>query len=72
MMTAAMHEGHRGAVVPRQVPVTPSHQRDDDRVQIAARVGQVVLVPRRVVAVPASFEYARTHERAEPVREGVP
>src|SRR5688572_3061189 len=53
------------------VPVAPLLEREQDRVQLVAGVGQQILVPRRAIGVAAALDHARLLERAQPAREHV-
>ena len=71
LVAAVVLEDQRRAVVAGQVLVAPAHQRDDDGVQVAARGGQVVLEPGRVLAVAAPLEDPGAGQGAEPGRQRV-
>jgi hypothetical protein len=71
LVAAVMPEDQRRTVVAGQVLVAPAHQRDDDRIQIAARVGQVVLVAGRVLGIGPSLQDPGADQGAEPGRERV-
>jgi hypothetical protein len=70
-VAAVVLQQHRRADLVGQVLVAPVHQGDDDGVQVAARVGQVVLETGRVLVITASLEDARADQRAETGRQGV-
>ena len=72
LVPASVLQDQRRSVVAGQVLVTPAHQRDDDGVQVTARVGQVVLVAGRMLAVRPPLEDPGADQGAEPGREGVP
>ena len=72
LVPAPVLQDQRRSVVAGQVLVAPAHQRDDDGIQVAARVGQVVLEAGRMLAVRPPLEDPGADQGAEPGRERVP
>src|SRR5206468_1370217 len=70
-VAAGVVQDQRRAVLARQVLVAPGHQRGDDRVEVAAGRGQVVLEAGRVLAVGAALEDAGAGQGLEPGGERV-
>ncbi len=68
---AAVLQDQRRPVVAGQVLVAPPHQRDDDGVQVTARVGEVVLEARRVLAVGSPLEDPGADQGPEPGGERI-
>ena len=65
-------EDQRGARRAGEVLVAPPQQGQDDRVELPAGGGEVVLEALRVVAVPATLQDAGVDQRAEPGGQRVP
>jgi hypothetical protein len=70
-VAAVVLQKQRRAGLTGQVLVAPAHQRDDDGIQVAARVGQVVLKAGRVLAVAPSLQDASADQGAEAGRQRV-
>ncbi len=68
---AAVLQDQRRSVVAGQVLVAPPHQRDDDGIQVTARVGEMVLEARRMLAVRSSLEDPGADQGPEPGGERV-
>src|SRR5437870_9637720 len=66
-----MFELHRSAWRIGQVPIAPLHQPDDDRVEVDALRGEVILEARRVGLVRALFDQTGGHQTFETSRENV-
>ncbi len=68
---AAVLQDQRRPVVAGQVLVAPPHQRDDDGIQVTARVGEMVLEARRMLAVRPPLEDPGADQGPKPGGEGV-
>ena len=68
---APVLQDQRRPVVAGQVLVAPPHQRDDDGIQVTARVGEVVLEARRMLAVRSPLEDPGADQGPEPGGERV-
>jgi hypothetical protein len=69
LVTAYVVEHRRRRV--HHPPVAPGAQRREDAAQFPACLGELVLVPRRVLAVQAPREHAACLKRAQPRGEPV-
>jgi hypothetical protein len=71
LVAAVVLHDQRRAGLAGQVLVAPAHQGDDDRIQVAARIGQVVLEAGRVLVVAATLEDAGADQGTQTGRERV-
>src|SRR5580693_2716529 len=71
LVAAVVLHDQRRPVVAGQVLVAPAHQGDDDRVQVAARGGQVVLEAGRVLGVRPALEDSGADQGAQAGGQGV-
>src|SRR4051812_1754135 len=69
---AAVLEDQRGALGACEMLIAPAQQGQDDRIELSAGGGEVVLEARRVVAVLPALEDPGGDQRAEPGGQGVP
>ena len=71
LVPALVLQDQRRSLLAGQVRIAPAHQRDDDRVEVTARGGQVILVAGRMLAVRPPLEDPGAGQGAEPGRERI-